>query len=859
MEKKERQTVDLNQVIIKATPQEYKGIKTEDFTGRYLEVGKRACNGGVVVECLPFTKGLVGEGTVVVAVKCEGEPEQEQEKESEKDEMDVRDLLMASFCRPRKIRKFTIRKGTTADHSFRVHPSTAEEHGLVEGSIPLLETPHGKYGVSVKIDENSEPGSLHCQAGLFLTMFSDRFPCIKESEEVRCREVTNVAKLVSADFVELSTVSKPSLLNLPQDIIDTALMELFKTNNPCILHVGEVLSLPLPRDPSLTASLIALHAETCTDPTESPPTSVQMVVSKAGSRNLSLEGAPFKVTLGLTEIAAAGMPVKSLAVAETPMGMLPVRDMAAYGALKQFVTSVFGVAEPYPGTCLVVGNELNGVSALVEECARATGCHYVKVSGQVVDAADVGKMIGIAAEAEPSFLHISGCEGLFPKEGVDEVTSVLKKSVHGKRVIVVCSTGSTDSVPSTFTSFFQKTITLDNPTGDERTAVYTTLLEKLVVSLAATPERLGKATAGLTLTGLVQTLAGAVALAGKRAVPWLSEDVRVVVQMCDFTDAIADFTKSHQIDITTTVQKVGWKDIGGLKEVKQEIMECIHLPMTQPQLFSASGLKARTGILMFGPPGCGKTLLAKGVATECGLNFMSVKGPEMLNMYVGESERNIRELFHKARQAAPCIVFFDELDALVPNRGAKGDSGGVMDRIVAQLLTEVDSLGGNPDEFVFIIGATNRPDLIDQSLLRPGRFDRCVYLGVSGTSEEQATILKAQTRKMKLDDDVDFLGLTKTMPKTYSGADLYALSTEALMLAMRSAVDNLITTVEEQRKQAEEQEEEDEGHQPAQPPTASLNTVVVSQKHFIDAKNSTTPSITVGDLARYQAMREQFT
>ena len=136
---------------------------------------------------------------------------------------------------------------------------------------------------------------------------------------------------------------------------------------------------------------------------------------------------------------------------------------------------------------------------------------------------------------------------------------------------------------------------------------------------------------------------------------------------------------------------------------------------------------------------------------------MSVKGPELLNMYVGESERNVRELFQKAREAAPCVVFFDELDALVPNRGAKGDSAGVMDRIVAQLLTEVDSLGGDPDEFVFIIGATNRPDLIDQSLLRPGRFDKCVYLGVAGTSAEQATILKAQTRKMKLDDDVDFL------------------------------------------------------------------------------------------------------
>ena len=140
-----------------------------------------------------------------------------------------------------------------------------------------------------------------------------------------------------------------------------------------------------------------------------------------------------------------------------------------------------------------------------------------------------------------------------------------------------------------------------------------------------------------------------------------------------------------------------------------------------------------------------KTLLAKAVATECSLNFLSVKGPELLNMYVGESEKNVRDLFEKARNAKPCVIFFDELDSLAPNRGNGADSGGVMDRIVSQLLAELDGLQKSND--VFVIGATNRPDLIDPALLRPGRFDSLVYLGVSDNHQDQLKILKALTRK----------------------------------------------------------------------------------------------------------------
>lgn len=208
------------------------------------------------------------------------------------------------------------------------------------------------------------------------------------------------------------------------------------------------------------------------------------------------------------------------------------------------------------------------------------------------------------------------------------------------------------------------------------------------------------------------------------------------------------------------------------------------------------------GILLYGPPGTGKTLLAKAVATSCSLNFFSVKGPELLNMYIGESEANVRRVFQRARDAKPCVIFFDELDSVAPKRGNHGDSGGVMDRIVSQLLAELDGMSnGKSGSDVFVIGATNRPDLLDPALLRPGRcvvyswavvrivnllcrFDRMLYLGVSDTHKAQFDILQALTRKFRLDPGLDLWLVAERCPFNYTGADFYALCSDAMLNAM---------------------------------------------------------------------------
>ena len=223
-------------------------------------------------------------------------------------------------------------------------------------------------------------------------------------------------------------------------------------------------------------------------------------------------------------------------------------------------------------------------------------------------------------------------------------------------------------------------------------------------------------------------------------------------------DAAVDAARKNFADAigAPKIPNVTWNDVGGLDNVKDVVMETIQLPLERPELF-AKGMKKRSGILFYGPPGTGKTLLAKAIATEYSLNFFSVKGPELLNMYIGESEANVRRVFQRARDARPCVVFFDELDSVAPKRGNQGDSGGVMDRIVSQLLAELDGMSGGGDDDdedsgagsggVFVIGATNRPDLLDQALLRPGRFDTMLYLGVSDTHDKQLRILEALTRK----------------------------------------------------------------------------------------------------------------
>jgi len=281
--------------------------------------------------------------------------------------------------------------------------------------------------------------------------------------------------------------------------------------------------------------------------------------------------------------------------------------------------------------------------------------------------------------------------------------------------------------------------------------------------------------------------------------------------------------------------------VDGLITAKKEILDTtIQLPLEHPGLFS-KGLKQRSGVLLYGPPGTGKTLLAKAVATECALNFISVKGPELINMYVGESEKNVRNLFQKARDAKPCVIFFDELDSLAPNRGYTGDSGGVMDRVVSQLLAELSDINTSKD--IFVIGATNRPDLIDPALLVPGRFDKLLYLGVAEDKHAQIKVLEALTRKFTLTVGTDLGEIVQSCPNNLTGADFYALSADAYSIATQRLIEQIEALGPDEIGQFR----------------LGLKTakVTVSESDFLDALSRLVPSVSKEELKRYEKLKQK--
>jgi transitional endoplasmic reticulum ATPase len=259
---------------------------------------------------------------------------------------------------------------------------------------------------------------------------------------------------------------------------------------------------------------------------------------------------------------------------------------------------------------------------------------------------------------------------------------------------------------------------------------------------------------------------------------------KMEVNMDDFLGAYKEVTPTAMREVYIEVSSVHWDDAGGLDDVKQHLKEAVEWPIKTPEIFTRLGIRAPKGILLYGPPGCGKTLLARAVATESEANFISIKGPEVFSKWVGESEKAIREVFRKARMAAPAVIFLDEIDSLTPRRGMGMSDSGVSERVISQLLTEMDGINTLQD--IVVIAATNRPDMVDSAVIRPGRFDRLIYVP-EPDDKSRIQIFKIYTKSMPLDQDVDVNQLA-SVTKYYSGADIESLCREAAMHALRRDV-----------------------------------------------------------------------
>ncbi|KAI6222789.1 Vesicle-fusing ATPase [Aphelenchoides besseyi] len=320
----------------------------------------------------------------------------------------------------------------------------------------------------------------------------------------------------------------------------------------------------------------------------------------------------------------------------------------------------------------------------------------------------------------------------------------------------------------------------------------------------------------------------------------------LAVSMENFRFAMGKNTPSALRETTVETPNVDWSDIGGLENVKRELQEVVQYPVEHPEKYLKFGMQPSRGVLFYGPPGCGKTLLAKAIAHECQANFISIKGPQLLTMWFGESEANVRDVFDKARAAAPCVLFFDELDSIAKSRGGNvGDAGGAADRVINQILTEMDGMGSKKN--VFIIGATNRPDVIDSAILRPGRLDQLIYIPLPDEGS-RVQIFKANLRKTPVAKDID-LGFLARSTAGFSGADLTEICQRACKLAIRESIEKDIEAEKERKKRAEKGEElmDSEAVDPVPE---------ITRAHFEEAMKFARRSVTDNDIRKYEVFAQ---
>lgn len=424
--------------------------------------------------------------------------------------------------------------------------------------------------------------------------------------------------------------------------------------------------------------------------------------------------------------------------------------------------------------------------------------HNSKFYGQSEE--NLRKIFEEAEKNAPSIIFIDEIDAIAPKRSevhgeverrvVSQMLTLMDGLKGRGKLIVIGATNLPDALDPALRrpGRFDREIRIDAPDRDGRKEILQIHTRGMPLEKGTKLEDLAEFTYGYVGADLAALAREAAMNALRRYLPEIDLEKPIPVKILEKMEVtLDDFKSAHRgiepsamREFLVEVPKVTWDEVGGLEEAKQQLKEAVEWPLTKPKVFSKLGIEPPTGVLLYGPPGTGKTLLAKAVAHESKANFISIKGPEVMSKWVGESEKAVRELFKKARQVAPTIVFLDELDSIAPMRGT--DTGShVTDSVVNQLLTSIDGLESM--EGVTVIGATNRPDIIDPSLLRPGRFDRLVLIP-SPDQKARLEIFKIHTEKMPLAKDVDLEDLAKVC-QNYSGADIEALCREAGMIAIR--------------------------------------------------------------------------
>ena len=523
-----------------------------------------------------------------------------------------------------------------------------------------------------------------------------------------------------------------------------------------------------------------------------------------------------------------------------------VREMVELPLKRPEIFSRLGI-EP-PRGVLLHGPPGTGKTLLAKAVANESDAHFILLNGPEIMSKFYGesekKIREIFDEAEknaPSIIFIDEIDAIAPKredvggEVERRVVSQLLTMMDGLqsrgKVVVIGATNRLNALDPALRrpGRFDREVLISVPDKEGRLSILKIHTRGMPLTKDVNLEILAAKTHGFVGADLSALAKEAAMSVLRRNIHKfnLEEDKEIPqevlqelkVRKKDFDDALKIVRPSAMREVLVETPNTKWEDIGGIEKAKQELREAVEWPMKFPISFERMGIKPPRGVLLYGPPGTGKTLLAKAVANESEANFIQVKGPSLLSMWVGKSEEGVRKIFERARQVSPCIIFFDELDSLAGKRGYETGTK-VTERVLNQMLAEMDGIEDLSN--VIVVGATNRPDMLDSALMRPGRFDRIVYVGVPDKEGREA-ILKIHTKNMPIDKSVDIKKLVEEL-EGYTGADIESLTREAAMLALRE----------------------------------NIETKKVTKNHFEQAMEKVSASVSKSDQERYKKVEQQY-
>lgn len=520
-----------------------------------------------------------------------------------------------------------------------------------------------------------------------------------------------------------------------------------------------------------------------------------------------------------------------------------------------------------PRGILMYGPPGTGKTLIARAVANETGAFFFLINGPEImsklageSESNLRKAFEEAEKNSPAIIFIDEIDAIAPKREkthgeverriVSQLLTLMdgmKKSAH---VIVMAATNRPNSIDPALRRFgrFDREIDIGIPDATGRLEVLRIHTKNMKLADDVDLEQIAAESHGHVGADLASLCSEAALQQIREKMDLIDlEDDQIdaevlnslAVSMENFRYAMTKSSPSALRETVVEVPNTTWTDIGGLENVKRELQELVQYPVEHPDKFLKFGMQPSRGVLFYGPPGCGKTLLAKAIANECQANFISVKGPELLTMWFGESEANVRDIFDKARSASPCVLFFDELDSIAKSRGGNvGDAGGAADRVINQILTEMDGMGAKKN--VFIIGATNRPDIIDPAILRPGRLDQLIYIPLPDDKSREA-ILKANLRKSPVAGDVDLVYVAK-VTQGFSGADLTEICQRACKLAIRQAIE---AEIRRERERTENQSSAMDMDEDDPVPE-------ITRAHFEEAMKFARRSVSDNDIRKYE-------